>query len=342
MNPKTTPKDFFVHLGATVALYIAAGAIINLAFSIINYLNPDALSGYFSSSSIVWPVSMLVVLVPILYILEWLVNRDAARMPEKRDIWIRKWRIYLTLFLAVALIGGDLIALINVYLNGEITGRFIWKILAILVVAGVIGKYYFFSVVSEGGAGFFSRYARMIRRCSVWLGVFMVIAAIVGGFLIVGSPAKQRAIRFDQQRVNDLMTIQYQVINYWQTKSALPAALADLNDPISNFTVPTDPETKAVYDYSVKGVMGTNPAAGPGSGTPSGLVFELCATFALASQDTTGRGVYNGYGGGMVVPVSYPSIAGGQTDSWAHPAGNACFDRTIDPQRYPTPIPKPI
>lgn len=325
MNNKTTPKDFFVHLGATVALYIAAGAIINLAFSIINYLNPDVLAGYFSPSSIVWPVSMLVVLVPILYILEWLVNRDTAHMPEKRDIWIRRWRIYLTLFLAVALIGGDLIALINTYLNGEITGRFIWKVIAIIVVAGVVGKYYFFSIINEGGTSFFSRHAKIFRRANAWVGIVIVIAAIVGGFLIVGSPSKQRAIRFDEQRVNDLTTIQYQIINYWQTKNKLPTALADLNDPLSNFTVPTDPETKAVYEYNTKWepTMSSNPS------------FEICASFDLASQDNTGRGAYNGYGGSNIaVPVSYPSYTGGQSDSWAHSAGNVCFDRTIDPQRY--------
>ncbi len=329
MNNQTTPKDFFVQFGATIALYIAAGAIINLVFSIIDYLNPDALAGYFIPGSIVWPVSMLVVLVPILYVLEWLVNRDAIRMPEKRDIWIRKWRIYLTLFLAVALIGGDLIALINIYLNGEITGRFIWKVLAIIVVAGVIGKYYFFSIVSEGGTGFFSRYARVIRKSNAWFGLIMVIAAIVGGFLIVGSPAKQRAIRFDEQRINNLTTIQYQIINYWQTKSVLPTALADLNNPIANFTVPTDPETGAQYAYSVKG-----------------SAFELCAIFDLASSQTQAQGIAL-----QSYPVQAPNIPGSsQIDSWAHPAGQACFSRTIDPALYPpsngsvipSALPKPL
>jgi len=324
MNNKTTPKDFFIQFGATVALYVAAGALINLALSIIDYLNPDALAGYFSPSSIAWPISMLVVLVPILYVLEWLVNRDATRTPEKRDIWIRKWRIYLTLFLAVALIGGDLIALINIYLNGEITGRFIWKVLAILIVAGCIGKYYFFSIVSESGSGFFSRHARMIRRGNAWFGIIMVVAAIIGGFLIVGSPAKQRSIRFDEQRVNDLTTIQYQVINYWQAKQKLPTALTDLNDPISNFTVPTDPETKVAYEYVT---------------TSSKPAFELCATFDLASQDTSGQGAYNS---GVTVPMPYPASVGIISDSWAHVAGHICFDRTIDPQKYPSLTPKPV
>src|SRR3989344_3022636 len=120
MNTKTTPKDFFLHLGATVALYVAAGALINLSFSVINYFLPDALAGYFYANTVAWPISMLIVLVPILYAIEWFIIKDMARMPEKKDLWIRRWRIYLTIFLAVVLVGGDLIVLINTYLNGEI------------------------------------------------------------------------------------------------------------------------------------------------------------------------------------------------------------------------------
>ncbi|MDB5239168.1 MAG: hypothetical protein JWO00_503 [Candidatus Parcubacteria bacterium] len=314
MNSKTTPKDFFLHLGATIVLYVGAGALISLAFSIINYLLPDQLAGYFYAPSLAWPISMLLVLTPLLYILEWVINRDVARIPEKRDIWIRRWRMYLTIFLTVALIGGDLIALINVYLNGEVTARFIYKILAILIIAGTIGKYYFFSIVDS------PRWTPNARRFIPWFGIVLVLAAVIGGFLVVGSPAKQRNMRFDNQRVSDLTNIQWQLVNQWQQKGTLPTTLSALNDSISGFTVPTDPATSAQYEYVLKDKTS----------------FDLCATFALESQDTKGRGAYSsgGFGG---TDMSYPSPAGvGVTDdSWAHPAGHACFTRTIDPSRYP-------
>lgn len=319
MTPKTTPKDFFLHLGAALALYIAAGALINLAFSIINYAFPDALAGYFSVNSIAWPISMLVVLVPILYGIEALINRDVRRMPEKKDIWVRRWRIFLTLFLVVVLIGGDLIALINVYLNGEITARFIWKIVAILLVAGSIGKYYFYSMYENW------KYATFIRRGNAWFGIVLVVAAIVGGFWIVGSPATQRALRFDQERVSDLQNIQWQIVTYWQQKGALPTALTDLNDSISGTKVPNDPETGQPYEYNDKGVTALKT-------TQTGYVFSLCATFDRASVDGQGRGA--SYSGGVIVPTVaiYP---GGDSDSWTHPVGHTCFDRTVDPTRYP-------
>jgi hypothetical protein len=328
---KTTPKDFFLHLGAIVALYAAASALINLSFSVINYYFPDALAGYFYGNAVAWPISMLVVLVPILYVLEWVINRDITKMPEKAGLWIRSWKTYIILFSAVILMGGDLIALLNTYLSGEITSRFVYKIIVVLFVGGAIGKYYFYSLYPN------FRWAKMARTANAWFGIIFVLAAIIAGFIAVGSPASQRAYRFDSQRVNDLMSIQGQVVSYWQQKEKLPQALADLSDPLSWFTVPTDPETKQAYEYSVKGVMGTKD-------TQSGLSFELCATFSRPTRDDAGKGEYgSGRGGiGIAYPsydMAYPII--GDQDNWKHEEGRACFTRTIDPDKYPSMKPVP-
>jgi hypothetical protein len=320
MTPKTTPKDFFLHLGAVLALYISAGALINLAFSIINYAFPDALAGYFTASSIVWPISILVILVPILYALEWLIGRDISGMPEKKNLWVRRWRIYLTIFLTIALIGGDLIVLINTYLNGEVTARFVWKIVAILLIAGSIGKYYFFSIYEKW------KHSKLTRRVNAWFGVILVLAAIIGGFCVVGSPATQRALRFDQQRVSDLQNIQWQILSYWQAKGKVPAKLDDLKDSLSYNLIPVDPETKKPYVY----LDGWETEVDRGANN-----FELCATFNRESRDDSGRGSYPG---GTAYPSettsSYPYM-GNANDSWSHKAGYICFRRSIDLSRYP-------
>jgi hypothetical protein len=302
---KTTPKDFFLHLGATVALYASAIALINLAFTTINYALPDRLASYFSSSSIVWPISMLIVLIPILYVIEWTIAREARLVPEKKQLWIRRWRIYLTLFLTGATIAGDLIALINTYLNGEISSRFIWKIITVLVVCAIIFAYYLLDKMTDEGRG------RTWKKILSWLGLVVVLAAIIFGFTVIGSPAKQRAIRFDLQRINDLMNIQSQTAYYWQRTQKLPDTLRDLNDQISGFTVPKDPDTAQPYEYK---------KTGPKS-------FEICATFSLPSDQEPGigRGSYDG---------SYPMPVG-DTSNWDHPAGHACFERTINSSLYP-------
>lgn len=318
MNPqniiKTTPQDFFLHMGALVTLYVSVAALLNLTFSIINYFAPDQLAGYFYAGSIAWPISMLVILVPILYICEWFIIKDIRTTPEKKDLWMRRWRIYLTLFLAGATIAVDLIALINVYLSGEIAARFVWKVLAVLLVSGTVFKYYFFSINEK------SKWAPFIRKFNVWTGIVLVLAAIITGFIVVGSPTKQRNLRFDNQRVSDLQNIQWQVVNYWQQKEKLPATLADMNNAISGNVIPKDPENKSVYGYTIK----------------SDKSFELCADFALKMEDGSGKGAY-GYGrGGYDTAVSsYPAYPEGMNDNWKHEAGKTCFTRTIDPEIYP-------
>ena len=303
---KTTPKDFFLHLGATVALYTSAGALIRLSFSVIDYFCPDALAGYFYVGSVAWPVSMLIVLVPILYVLEWVIARDIRNIPEKAEIWIRKWRIYLTLFLGGIAIVGDLIALINTYLNGEIGSRFVYKVAVVFLVSVIIFAYY----ILERSAVLNKK---RLQKLLAWSGIVLVLVAIVTGFMAVGSPAKQRALRFDNQRVSDLVSIQWQIINYWQQKGILPVAIAALNDPISSFTLPQDPETDLSYQYVATGDKS----------------FKICAIFSLPSQDTKGRGGYS------VSRSSYDSYPGSSNETWTHSAGNFCFDRVIDPERYP-------
>ena len=138
----------------------------------------------------------------------------------------------------------------------------------------------------------------------------VVVAAVIAGFFIVGSPMTQRARRFDERRVSDLQAIQWEVVNYWQMKAALPDTLDALRNDIRGFVPPTDPETGAAYEYT-------------GYGSEGPVSFELCATFAMAGGDSMQ---------GITRPMPEKGIEGG---SWAHEAGRTCFTRRIDKDLYP-------
>jgi hypothetical protein len=295
---KTTPKDFFLHLAATVFLYAAVIALINLAFEVANRALPDALQTFYGVGQLVWPISMLIVLVPITYVIEWLINRDIVKMPEKKEIWIRRWRIYLTLFLTGVTIIVDLITLINTFLNGEITSRFIYKVIIVFIISAVVFAYY---LLSKSGD---SAKTKTWRSILMWFGIVLALAAIVGGFIIVGSPSQQRALRFDSERLSDLSNLQYQITTYWQSAGRLPSSLEVFSNPASNYTYFVDPETHNPYGYSVKGAT----------------AFELCATFDLSgdvnNQDAVG--------------MNYPYQAPGTKSAWTHTAGQICFERSID------------
>lgn len=141
----------------------------------------------------------------------------------------------------------------------------------------------------------------------IYIIIILVAIAVIAGFFVVGSPQTERMRRFDERRVQDLQNIQYQIINYWTSKSILPTQLFQLNDSISGFTIPKDPVGGADYKYRIK-----NSAT---------LEFELCADFetsSLADQATP-----------------KPLYPYGAYENWQHDQGAQCFKRKIDPQLYP-------
>jgi len=306
---RTSPKDFFLHLATMVALYVSSISLLALLFQMINISFPDRLDYYVDpySAGIRWAIACLIIIFPLYILFTWLLNKEYARIPEKRDLGIRKWLVFLTLFVAGIAIITDLVVLINTFLGGEITVRFILKVVSVLVVTGIIFGYYIYDLRKVIEASKLRTFAIVIS--------LLVLVSIIFGFVIMGSPTTQRLKRFDDRKVSDLQTIQWQAINYWQLKQKLPANLDDLSDPLSNFVVPTDPQTSKPYTYQVV----------------SPLKFKLCADFNAPNKNL--RGMSEPY---------YPKPMGvGENETWQHEKGNICFDRTIDPELYP-PVPKPV
>ncbi|MBX4209511.1 hypothetical protein KW799_02380 [Candidatus Parcubacteria bacterium] len=313
MQPKTTAKDFFLYLAGFAGLYVSAISLISLLFAIVNRVLPDALNSYyyatdFYSGPIRLAIASLLIVFPIYLFIAAHIDRYVRANPEKKDLAVRKWLTYLTLFVTGVAVVTDLVVLVNTFLGGEITSRFVWKVLSVLIVAGAVFGYYLYDLKKS-----FAPDSPKRTRLIVSLACVFVFGSLIWGFVSVGSPMKARALRFDERRVNDLTSIQWQAINYWQQKGKVPQSLSDLNDPISSFMIPNDPETGKPYGYEK---------------SPHDLSFKVCATFALASQDASGR-----YGGTM--NRTYPTSLAMQNDNWKHGPGTVCFDRVIDPDLYP-------
>ncbi|MFA6132343.1 MAG: DUF5671 domain-containing protein [Patescibacteria group bacterium] len=302
---RSTAKDVFSHLLAIVTLYMGVTSFIALYFQYINVKFPDILNFYYTSAldTIRLSMSVLIIAWPVFILISWMIYKDMKSEPAKTNIAIRKWLLYLTLFIASITIIVDLITLVNYFLNGEITTRFILKVIVVLLVAAAVFAYYLWDLRRD-----VTNKTVMARNVAIITAV-VALATIVLGFVFVGSPAEQRAVRLDAQRVSDLSSIQNEAINYFSLKRELPATLNVLTNSISGFTVPVDPSTKAAYEYNLK----------------SDLEFELCATFDRVSAE----------GQNTSYPIYYDSGPYGQ--NWNHEAGRVCFSRTIDPALYPAP-----
>jgi len=307
----TTPKDVFLQLLMMVMLYICVISLITISFSYIDYWHPDPLSFYLQDTldSIKHASSMLVVAFPLLLLLGWFIQKDFRNYPKKHELRFRKWLVYLTLFISAITIVIDLIQLVYKFYGGDLTLPFALKIISVLILAGAVFGYYVWDVQSEP-------HKSKVPARVAWGSLAAVIAMIVLGFFIVGSPTKQRQMRMDEQRVNDLSALQGEIINYWTLKDTLPTSIDDLKNDIRGFIPPFDPETREPYEYSV-----VDP-----------LKFKLCATFDLPSQHSNIDG--------KTYPVSVPYYYGGYpatSELWDHGSGLKCFERNIDPSLYPKP-----
>jgi hypothetical protein len=329
VSPKITPKFFFLSLGTLIALIVSVTSFINLAFATLNFKFPDALNamytyGYnsFSFDGARMAIATLIIFFPIFLILMkyWKKASDAGL--SKGDMTIKKWMIYLLLFVAALTLAIDLVTLVKYFVSGEITTRFILKVLVVLVVALKVGVYFILELKEKKTLWGFS--------VGTWAAIksgALVLILIILSFMVIGTPGQQRVWRLDDKRVADLQGIQWQIINYWQQKEKLPEKIEDLSNPLSGFMMPMDPEVEKGKKYEYK--------------KTGDLTFELCATFSAPMP----KG-WQEYGGGKYpmfardVAVSYP-YPGGMNESWDHEEGYKCFSRTIDKEVYP-PFPDPV
>lgn len=310
---KSTPRDILLHLLNIAAFYVSAVSYSALLVQYINVLLPDPLQ-YHDGDAVFWSTSILVVAFPCYLFTSWLLERDFAREQEKRELKVRKWLLYATLFIAAVTFLGDLVALVFNFLRGELTMRFFLKVVVVMAVSSSVFGYYFWELKRKGAIA-----KKGMRPQILALAVSTIIlASIIAGFVLVGTPGVQRARRLDERRVGDLSNMQYQIIDYWIRKGALPQTTNNLRDALSDYTPPVDPDTGRSYEYRKTG----------------DLSFELCAEFQADSKKIT-------RGGSYVLRVEYPYVGGKGMGNWEHDAGRTCFTRTIDPNDYNT-YPRPI
>lgn len=140
------------------------------------------------------------------------------------------------------------------------------------------------------------------ERALLYGAIGVVVAAVVTGLVLSGSPAKARLEKLDERRVQDLRSLVRAADLAWTRQGTLPGSLAELAELASLPAERTrDPQTGEPYEY--------RPSAGEG--------YELCATFALTAD--------------------HPSTVldrMAKDTFWSHGGGRHCFDleaRKLEP-----------
>lgn len=148
-------RDAFWYLLMFGTLYVSAFHLGDLLFSFINSRLPNELelsNMRYLTNSIRWATAALIVAFPLFMLSAWRIAREIESDATRRNSAIRKWLTYLTLLIAAAVIIGDSITLVNNLLGGEVTTRFVLKVLVVAVIAGSIFGYYTSSLRADDQA----------------------------------------------------------------------------------------------------------------------------------------------------------------------------------------------
>ena len=126
------------------------------------------------------------------------------------------------------------------------------------------------------------------RRALLVVVSAVVAAAVVAGFLVLGSPRDERGRRLDEVRVSDLMGLRSAVAGHFDRTGRLPASLAALDPGVPKPYATADPAGGGPYGYAVV----------------DDSTFELCATFDHEREAEEARFTY---------------------DPWFHGPGRQCY-----------------
>ncbi|MEE8592636.1 MAG: hypothetical protein V3T03_00785 [Candidatus Bipolaricaulota bacterium] len=129
----------------------------------------------------------------------------------------------------------------------------------------------------------------IISRTAIVGVAVVVLAAVIGGIILLDSPVQERLRRLDERRVSDLRELSYVVDVYWTREGHLPASLAELSEEERIVRDLADPATGQPYEYRVLGDK----------------TFELCAIFAHDTDTDERDSLYMSF--------------------WFHGTGRQCF-----------------
>lgn len=313
----TSPKNFILQLGALIALYLSVTSLIILIFSVTNLKFPDEIANYWESesarASVRNSIAMLIVFFPAFITFTRLSNQDRRKYSQGEYATFAKWLVYLTILGGVLILLGDLVTLIIYFLNGEITTRFLVKVVALLLVVGGALGYYVLDV-----KGYFKNQVTKALYFAVGA-VVVVVGSLLYGYSYIETPSEAREMRLDEQQVSDLRDMYWHVDEYYRQNQQLPETI---EDAYTRDNVPTAPEGRADYTYKTAGDES----------------FEFCVTFMHETQNIMD---------GMTKSVPIRDVGATlphqqQNYNWDHKAGETCFERTVQTDVLDPLLPKMI
>jgi hypothetical protein len=152
-KPSTSAREAFLYLVLFTTLLLSAYNLGSTLFVFIDRAFPDPAASevgqQWRSDSLRWSLSTLIVAFPVFVFVSHRIGRAVEEDPTKRASGVRKWLTYATLFIAASVLIGDTTTLVFNVLGGELTIRFILKVITVGIIAGVVFGYYLWDLRKE-------------------------------------------------------------------------------------------------------------------------------------------------------------------------------------------------
>ena len=145
-------REAFLYLVLFAMLYYTMFHLGSLLFDLINAAFPDPAQARVHNlfdGSMRWSIASVVIAFPVFALVARYLAREVARQPIKRLSPVRHWLTYLTLFLAVVALVCDVTTLVYNLLGGELSVRFVLKVVVVGVIAGSVFGYYLWDLRRE-------------------------------------------------------------------------------------------------------------------------------------------------------------------------------------------------
>ena len=145
-------RDAFLYLLAFSTLGTWTIALGSLIFTFVDRWFPDPLTRQFTDRyGVSREMACIIVAFPVFLFVMRFILREVETRPEKIESGVRKWLTYIALLIAAGTVIGDLITFLTFFLQGELTARFVLKVLTVLIIAGTVFWYYLGSLKRGSG-----------------------------------------------------------------------------------------------------------------------------------------------------------------------------------------------
>lgn len=275
MDTKYAAKYAFYYLLSLVALVFVGISVGMIAFSIIDLqvFDPLSYNSYRGNqdNALKFAISAIFIAAPIYYFTLSLIARGLKKNEIEKSSAIRRWLTYFIILVSSLIILGVFIGVINNFLSGELSARFILKALSMFLISALVFSYYFYDVKREELG-----IKKNVKNIFLILSLVFVVGAFVSAWFFVESPREARMRRLDQIVVNNINSLENAVNSFYTEEGRLPETLSELENGkhLYDRNALVDPESGKAIDYK----------------KISDEEFEFCSEFRLASNPTDIKG----------------------------------------------------